>query len=569
MKILIAVITCHSNSPRVQAIKSTWYKSVPGGVADVQFFLGRGNSKLSADHVQLDVDDSYGGLPEKVRAVMRWALERDYDFVCKVDDDTYLQPDRLLDSGFAAHDYSGRLRGPSGGRSYPYASGFCYWLSNRAAAIVAYTSPGSETAEDRFVGNTLYAGGFKCHPDYRYVVLPGVGRNAHSGLEGPRQGNDVIAAGELEPQAMARTHREWLTNTSTTQKLDLAGKFSDLCVMVKTFLRDGYLVKTIRGIEQNMPGARVIIVDDGYETKQKITYYSELRHRGHTCQWMPFDSGFCAKSNEAVRHLDRPFMLVASDDFDFTTGAALGVYRLLTVARGVPKLGVVSGRVDHNPYEGRIERGPGYIREHLLDTSTPPDGVVRGTPWWYCDITVNFSVVRAKVFQQTPFLDCPNWVGCVPGYHVHRVQWDENYKIGGDHFEFFDQVYQAGWRVAVVPDVSISQLPFNTADQHIDYAKYRGRAVKSLPRFFRKYGLERYVAFDGGTDVITESGDVTRSVKRPVRTGQVGRFYVSPKRLYLSTDNLVVEQGDPRARSLFLPKGGRIPMEVAVRYGLV
>lgn len=577
MKVLIAVITCHQNTERVKSIRSTWYPSVPSGQADLRFFVGRGPRVTTPDHVQLDVDDSYAGLPEKVRGVMHWAIREGYDHVVKVDDDTYVQPDRLLASGFLGRDYIGRLRGPSGRRPYPYASGFCYVLSNRAAAIIAHTDPGVESAEDRFVGNTLYAAGFKCHPDYRFVVLPGVGRNAHSGTEGPRLGNDVIAAGELEPQAMTRVHREWLTNTSRTAKVDLTGKFDNLCVMVKTFLRDGYLFKTVLGIEENLPGARIILVDDGYETKHKITYYSGLRGRGHTTQWMPFDSGFCAKSNEAVRHLDREFLLVASDDFDFTPEAALGVHRLLSVAREVPGLGVVSGRVDHNPYEGSIERGPGYIREHLLDTDSPPDGIVRGTPWWYCDITVNFSVVRSRVFQPTKFRDCPDWVGCVPGLCPtlkHAVRWDEEYKIGGDHFEFFDQVAQAGWRVAVVPDVSISQLPYSPVDQHIEYARYRGRAVQSLPRFFQKYGLQRYTAFDGSSDVLMESGGVIREGGRPVRFPSkhrvpVGRFYTAPKRLYLSADGVLVEQGDPRARSLFAARGTRIPVADALKYGLL
>lgn len=575
MKILIAVITCRTNTDRVRAIKSTWYNSVPSGQADIKFFTGRGPIPVPSDYVCLDVDDSYGGLPEKVRAVMQWALEHDYSYICKTDDDTYIQPQRLLASGFVGRDYAGKLRGPSGQRIYPYASGFCYWLSNRAAAIIAHTDPGRETAEDRFVGNTLYAAGFKCHPDYRYTVLPGRSRNAHTGLEGPRQGNDVIAAGELEPPVMARIHREWLTNVSNKTRADMTGEFSDLCVMVKTFLRDGYLTKTVAGIEEYLPGAKIIVVDDGYESRQKITYYSELRSRGHITQWLPFDSGFCAKSNEAIRLLDREFVLVASDDFDFTHEAAYGVHRLLTVARGVPDTGVVSGRVDHNPYEGFIERGPGYIREHLLDTTRPPDGVIRGTPFWYCDITVNFSVVRSRVFQPTQFRDCPDWVGCVPGLCPtlkHAVRWNEEYKIGGDHFEFFDQVAQTGWRVAVVPDVSISQLPYNSADQHIDYTKYRGRAVQSLPRFFRKYGIQKYVAFDGGADVMSESGRVVREggvVRMPPRIDKSLKYYTSPKRLYLAHDGTVVEQGDSRARSLLVPKGGRMSVAEATRHGLI
>jgi hypothetical protein len=53
-------------------------------------FIGRPDNKLHADEVMLDVDDSYECLPAKVKAVAGWALTHDYDFLLKLDDDTYL-----------------------------------------------------------------------------------------------------------------------------------------------------------------------------------------------------------------------------------------------------------------------------------------------------------------------------------------------------------------------------------------------------------------------------------------------------------------------------------------------
>lgn len=158
MRKLIAVIACDKLYSRVQAIRDTWAQDMPkDGSLDLRFFFGRGhdNGGQRFDEITLDVDESYAALPEKVQAMFQWVVNQDYDYTFKTDDDVYVSPSVLARCTVAPHDYIGRFRGPSGGYPADYASGYGYWLSLKAARIVAWSPRNKDWAEDRWVGNLL------------------------------------------------------------------------------------------------------------------------------------------------------------------------------------------------------------------------------------------------------------------------------------------------------------------------------------------------------------------------------------------------------------------------------
>lgn len=552
-QVLIAVVTCARLRERADTQRAIWVPDVKG--ADVRFFIGGGEQPLRHDEVILDVGDKYADLPKKVRAMFRWALDRGYTHVFKIDDDIYLRPERLLASGFEKHDYAGRERGPSGGFQHPYCSGFGYWVSRKAMQVLVGAPAPRDTAEDRWVGNTLRKAGIRAHPDYRYKIVKSQ-KNAISGNDGPRIGNDVIAAGELDSESMRKIHDLFLTKPITTVRGPAVGAFDDIAIMIKTFLRDGFLLKTIEDVERNLPGAKMIIVDDGLESKRKISLYAELRDRGHTCAWLPFDSGFCAKANESLKYLDRDYLLIGSDDFDFSPTAAAGVAKLLTVLRNVSDLGMASGRCDGTPYEGFIEKGYDYIREHPL---TMDDfETVEGIQYKRCDLTVNYGLVRKGVFDS-------------------GVRWAD-YKIGGDHFEWFDQVKLHGWPVAYVKGVNIrQQRPFPGAASP-EYGKYRARAVDALPAFFAKYGITKYICFDGRADVLENGKIVSRQLFKDERTPEPiaasdvnvhGNVYRIPAPLYLAATGDVVGRSYKGSKRLLFRQGATISLIEAEKYGLI
>lgn len=114
----------------------------------------------------------------KTKRALQWALNQEYDhiFICGVD--TYVDLNRLMNSGFEKWDYTGtdqwNPKFAGGGPGY--------WLSRSAAKIVA-NSPvvlpmkrfgGCEYVwgEDTWVGGVLNDADIQMHPDRRYVEWP-------------------------------------------------------------------------------------------------------------------------------------------------------------------------------------------------------------------------------------------------------------------------------------------------------------------------------------------------------------------------------------------------------------
>jgi len=485
MKLCILTISCGNPTYRakVQAQRDTWRKDTDG--IDVFVFLGRGAEKLNDDEIILDAPDDYKGLPEKVRLAFGWALDQGYDYCLRIDDDTYVQVDRLLKAVPVGHNYSGRLRGPSGNWKSPYASGFAYWLS-RKGMEVRVNGTTNDTVEDRATANILASAGIKCHHDDRFVVHLSK-RNAVSGDEGPRRGNTIIASCEYEPDEMREIHEEWLSSMSkgTVPKMPEGTPFDSICVIVKTLMRDPMMFRCVESILLHMPGAKIVIVDDGFETKQKIKRYSELRRAGHVCQWMDFDIGFGAKNNEALKHCDRPYALIYSDDFICDASSAQGVLKMLKVLERFPDVGVASGRVDNNPYEGDIEeevREDGKIHLMLIGRLKRPWREVDGIRFSPCDMTVNYNLIRREVF---PY-----------------IKWHEEFKIGGDHLLFYQQVKAAGFLTAYVHGVNVHQQGAKPGDVMLQYHDARGRARLALPDLFRRMNWYKFTGLDGRSDTL-------------------------------------------------------------------
>lgn len=169
MKTLIAIVNCHNRLDYQQAVRDTWLPFLPSGT-DYRFFLGPAERLSKSDEVFLDCDDSYQGLPSKVRGIMRWADEHEYEFVLKCDDDVILKPVRLASSGFQYHDFTGHRNDI---REYPVPYGFCYWLSKRAMKLVACAELPRDNNDEVWVTDTLSKAGIVLHHDERYIMHTG------------------------------------------------------------------------------------------------------------------------------------------------------------------------------------------------------------------------------------------------------------------------------------------------------------------------------------------------------------------------------------------------------------
>lgn len=227
MKLLIAVLACHHRAGHLSACRETWVPDAKG-LCDVKFFFGRGShADPKDDEVILDCDDAYRGLACKVQEVARWALAHDYDFVMKVDDDTYVRPERVMSSGFEYHDYVGRLLGPTDHyHQTRYARGGTGYFMSRAVMKVLADAPKPnpdiprDYAEDSWVGRITLEAGFPCINDDRLRCAEGSGPNRTprpNGFQGwkkdcPRQHNDFITVCEFLGEEMRQVHKEWVAS---------------------------------------------------------------------------------------------------------------------------------------------------------------------------------------------------------------------------------------------------------------------------------------------------------------------------------------------------------------------
>jgi len=164
VKALIAVVTCAPHVLHRNVIRETWMPLVKG--ADVKFFFG--HTATQGDEVQVDCDDSYEGLPSKVRSIVRWSLDNGYDYMFKCDDDVVLKPEKVLHSTSA--DFIGHK---NDSRQYPIPFGFLYGMSKRAMQLVAEEPLPSNNNDEAWVTAVLGRAGIKLQHDPRYVMYTG------------------------------------------------------------------------------------------------------------------------------------------------------------------------------------------------------------------------------------------------------------------------------------------------------------------------------------------------------------------------------------------------------------
>lgn len=182
-KILVAILTCHrldyyindltveynksrclDQQARVNTIRNTWVKDL--GDIDYKFFYGtklrrldvKPNQRPSSikpapplreplpDEVFLDCGDGYTSNPEKMKAICSWALEHGYDFILRVDDDTFIYP-RLFKTDFESYDYSGSS-------TKDFHPGGCMFLSRRAMQLIV-SAPITTYADDVWIGQVM------------------------------------------------------------------------------------------------------------------------------------------------------------------------------------------------------------------------------------------------------------------------------------------------------------------------------------------------------------------------------------------------------------------------------
>lgn len=230
---------------------------------------------------------------------------------------------------------------------------------------------------------------------------------------------------------------------------------SKVTILITSFLRPGYLAACLAGVKENLPECKVIVIDDGGLAGNEIIS-------------LPFDSGLSAKRNAGVKATTTPYLLMGTDDFDFSTADVReGIEKMAAVLDSTPSIDVAGGNVNGNTYEGNLIVVPGqYINQ--VRVKQDPTGI---TP---CDIVVNYFVARTE--------------------SIRSILWDERMKIGGEHGDWFLSLKAAGKKVVAVAGVNINTLPYDPSKEDPRYLDFRNRAEGLGHRIFlEKYGVSRFL----------------------------------------------------------------------------
>ena len=173
MRVLIAIMSCERDRVYHNLVRNTWLRDNP---VDYKFFLGN-QEQPTSDEVSLGVSDGVNSIP-KIRKIIEYAVQNNYDYLFKCDVDTFVCVPRLLRSGFEDHDFVG-CGGPYG------VSG--YWLSRKAMTLLYEkgTDVFGIRDEDRWVSQNLKRLDIDAFQDGRYHSLTN---------EGPAVDNDIITA---------------------------------------------------------------------------------------------------------------------------------------------------------------------------------------------------------------------------------------------------------------------------------------------------------------------------------------------------------------------------------------
>jgi len=197
MRIMIGALSCWKYKERRDRCERTWMLegdtldgASPGEpplhtITRSVFLIGSPGLEapsLAGRNLLLPGPSDYLSLPQRTRAFCQWAIARDdWDYLFKCDDDTYVSISRLVRYPLTA-DYIGAEWRPGVG----YASGGAgYFLSRRAAEVVAEHLTRKEGPEDVYVRDALASQGIPFTQDQRFVAL------GDEELR-PRAGNDLI-----------------------------------------------------------------------------------------------------------------------------------------------------------------------------------------------------------------------------------------------------------------------------------------------------------------------------------------------------------------------------------------
>lgn len=215
-KILVLVISCHHYERRTirakdadgcyqarRACRLAWMRELLPHNMQAFFIVGQTSEPIHEPRVvQVEAQDDYWALPQKVLAGMRWALKKhDFDFIVKVDDDTFIHPERLARYVATLEKGTPDIHGGEISADNEYLSGGAGYILSRRMVEVLVEDPliPQEGREDVEICEAVLRAGGKIVKDRRF--------NSKR-TPFPQLSNDIISAHYMTPAYMRQAHTD-------------------------------------------------------------------------------------------------------------------------------------------------------------------------------------------------------------------------------------------------------------------------------------------------------------------------------------------------------------------------
>lgn len=264
---------------------------------------------------------------------------------------------------------------------------------------------------------------------------------------------------------------------------------SDVTALIITIGRDPYLLECVGSLRRHYPE---ILIYVGDQNPPSVHRTNQMIKAGvNRIVQLDWDCGVPIARNRVLEFITTPYLLLADDDFYFTTDSNLNAIRELAELYHIAGGGLILNNKPQR-YEGFVNKvGNKLVWTRLVDPDEwmhPPFSAGHSPVWnpdlryWPVDLTLNFFIAFTNA--------------------VKVIEWDENIKVSYEHTDFFLRMKNAGFTCAFTPDsTAVHKPPHVTLDpaQERSYLRTRKRR-DDREYFFRKWGVDTLIDFNGNVD---------------------------------------------------------------------
>jgi len=257
-----------------------------------------------------------------------------------------------------------------------------------------------------------------------------------------------------------------------------SSEMQDIDIIFKTMKRRESVEKLLFSIAKRYPMANIMFADDdeGFDYNYYVDLWQRLNKRGlkknPVCYNMPYDTGLAECRNFLIEKCRRPYVLLIDDDFIFTENTDIS--KFIQVLEHNEDIGVVGGLLFDGQNEMHYEHKWWRRGKRLYHKS---DGnkwikVDKGLKYKLTECILNFALFRREVFND--------------------IQFDNQFKISGEHTDFYLRFKELDWKIAYTRDVNA--IHKSTGDVKYRALRQREEFLKLL---FIKHDLEQIIYLDG------------------------------------------------------------------------